>query len=466
MSLLGVYVLWPGGAVFGQEPQPDGPVYIVQPGDSLWGIAQRFGVSIDDLTQENSITDPNQLSAGDRLILPGFRGVQGVLTTRTVPYGESLRSLSRRYGLTEQVLARLNHVTSPGELYVGYNLVIPEDTAIESSYQRVHLTPGISLLELSLLEESSPWEIAISNGLDGTAVGIPGDPLLIPGQANDGPGALPGEVDAVEITPLPLLQGKVGLVHIQGQPGMQLSGSFMGSDFEFFETDPGEYVSIRGVHAMAEPGLYSLALNRSDSQSSPPKFSFSQRIFVRAVDYPFDRPLVVNPTTIDPAVTRPEDAQWLTLATPVSPEKMWDDVFQMPSPLPVDFCLETNECWSSRFGNRRSYNGGPYTSFHTGLDIVGGSGTEIFAPAAGRVVFAGPLTVRGNATMIDHGWGVYTAYMHQSELYVQVGEKVEPGQVIGLVGGTGRVEGPHLHWEVWAGGVQVDPLDWLSQAYP
>jgi len=61
---------------------------------------------------------------------------------------------------------------------------------------------------------------------------------------------------------------------------------------------------------------------------------------------------------------------------------------------------------------------------------------------------------------------VYTAYMHQSEILVEVGDRVEAGQLIGLVGGTGRVQGPHLHWEVWVGGVQVDPLDWLKQAYP
>jgi murein DD-endopeptidase MepM/ murein hydrolase activator NlpD len=82
------------------------------------------------------------------------------------------------------------------------------------------------------------------------------------------------------------------------------------------------------------------------------------------------------------------------------------------------------------------------------------------------VVFADFLTVRGNATLIDHGWGVYTGYLHQSELLVKPGERVEKGQLIGRVGATGRVSGPHLHWEVLIGGVQVDPLDWLNQEYP
>jgi murein DD-endopeptidase MepM/ murein hydrolase activator NlpD len=124
------------------------------------------------------------------------------------------------------------------------------------------------------------------------------------------------------------------------------------------------------------------------------------------------------------------------------------------------------ECYSSRFGNRRSYNGGEYLYFHTGLDFCGQVGHPIYAAASGVVVFADSLTVRGKATMIDHGWGIYTAYMHQSEIFVSVGDHVEKGQLIGAVGNTGRVEGPHLHFEVLVGGVQVDPLDWLNQEFP
>lgn len=215
---------------------------------------------------------------------------------------------------------------------------------------------------------------------------------------------------------------------------------------------------------MQEPGLYPLTLSGSLGDGTP--FTYTQKVLVQTVDYPYDQPLVVNPTTIDPAVTRPEDAQWNALTDIASPERLWSGKFRLPSPLDEVYCLETNECWTSTFGNRRSYNGGPYNAFHTGLDIAGGSGTKIYAPAAGVVVFAGPLTVRGNATMIDHGWGIYSGYMHQSELKVKVGDRVEAGEVIGIVGGTGRVEGPHLHWEVWAGGVQVDPLDWLQSVYP
>ena len=75
-------------------------------------------------------------------------------------------------------------------------------------------------------------------------------------------------------------------------------------------------------------------------------------------------------------------------------------------------------------------------------------------------------TVRGNATLIDHGWGVYSGFWHQSQILVQIGQMVEQNEVVGLVGGTGLVTGAHLHWDLWVNGVQVDPLDWLIQNYP
>ncbi|HEX9893572.1 MAG TPA: M23 family metallopeptidase, partial [Gemmatimonadales bacterium] len=124
------------------------------------------------------------------------------------------------------------------------------------------------------------------------------------------------------------------------------------------------------------------------------------------------------------------------------------------------------EAFPSVFGTRRSYNGSEFIYYHTGLDLYGSSTTPVLAPAAGRVAFASLLTVRGNTTYIDHGWGVFSGFLHQSEILVQPGELVEPGQIVGYVGGTGRVTGPHLHWEVWVGGVPVDPLTWTRSAFP
>jgi murein DD-endopeptidase MepM/ murein hydrolase activator NlpD len=167
-------------------------------------------------------------------------------------------------------------------------------------------------------------------------------------------------------------------------------------------------------------------------------------------------------STLDPTVTEPEIQNITALTAPFTPTSYWNGFFTSPSVNP--------DCFTSRYGTRRTYkvinSDIEVPGFHSGLDFCGGEGLQIFAPAAGRVVFAAPLTVRGNATIIDHGLGVYSGIWHQSEQFVNVGDLVEQGQVIGLVGKTGRATGAHLHWEVWVNGVQVNPLDWLNQVYP
>jgi murein DD-endopeptidase MepM/ murein hydrolase activator NlpD len=121
---------------------------------------------------------------------------------------------------------------------------------------------------------------------------------------------------------------------------------------------------------------------------------------------------------------------------------------------------------TSPFGTRRSYNDGPVSGFHGGTDFGAGTGTPIYAPAAGRVVLAEELIVRGNAVLIDHGIGVFSGYWHQSELAVREGQTVQPGDLIGYVGDTGLVTGAHLHWEMRVGGFAVDPIQWTEMAIP
>ena len=72
------------------------------------------------------------------------------------------------------------------------------------------------------------------------------------------------------------------------------------------------------------------------------------------------------------------------------------------------------------------------------------------------------LDIRGVTTIIDHGIGVFSGYWHQKALNVEVGQEVVRGDVIGYVGNTGLSTGPHLHWEIWVNGVQVDPIEWLK----
>ncbi len=101
-----------------------------------------------------------------------------------------------------------------------------------------------------------------------------------------------------------------------------------------------------------------------------------------------------------------------------------------------------------------------------GVDFGGGIGAPIYAPAAGTVVLAEPLAVRGNAVLIDHGLGLIIGYWHQNQLVVSEGQQVERGDLIGYIGNTGLVTGPHLHWELRLHGIAVNPLQWVRESIP
>lgn len=121
---------------------------------------------------------------------------------------------------------------------------------------------------------------------------------------------------------------------------------------------------------------------------------------------------------------------------------------------------------SGLFGRQRFYQGKP-GSPHGGLDIAAATGTPFVAPADGVVVLAAkdaPFTLEGHLLLIDHGNGLNSAFLHCSELLVEVGQVVKQGQVIGKVGATGRAEGAHLHWGLRWYAARVDPLRLVPKA--
>jgi murein DD-endopeptidase MepM/ murein hydrolase activator NlpD len=115
---------------------------------------------------------------------------------------------------------------------------------------------------------------------------------------------------------------------------------------------------------------------------------------------------------------------------------------------------------TSRYGYRIS----PFTGsrqFHAGLDIAGARGTDILAPARGRVVFSGKRGPLGNSLIIDHGYGVRTQFGHNDELLVKKGDQVQRGDKIATMGNSGRSTGPHLHYVVEVNGKTRNPLDYI-----
>lgn len=131
--------------------------------------------------------------------------------------------------------------------------------------------------------------------------------------------------------------------------------------------------------------------------------------------------------------------------------RLWRESFVQPRPGRV----------TSIFGMRRVFNG-QLRSRHLGADFSGRRGDSVFAANRGVVAYVGDLYFNGTTIFLDHGAGLLTAYLHLSRVLVAAGDTVSPGQLIGLVGASGRVTGPHLHWYASYGDVTVDPMDLLQ----
>jgi murein DD-endopeptidase MepM/ murein hydrolase activator NlpD len=148
---------------------------------------------------------------------------------------------------------------------------------------------------------------------------------------------------------------------------------------------------------------------------------------------------------------RAESRELARVLTTRSSQRLWRGSFARPT--------QTEE--TSPFGTLRTYNGAR-RSRHLGLDLDGVVGDPIAAAQSGKVVLAKDRFYSGGTVVVDHGEGLFTMYFHMSKVLVHVGQKVEKGELLGRVGSTGQVTGPHLHFSVKADGLYVDPARVLS----
>ncbi len=128
------------------------------------------------------------------------------------------------------------------------------------------------------------------------------------------------------------------------------------------------------------------------------------------------------------------------------------------------FILPSSGKASPNFGERRIYNNKPRSS-HRGIDVIVPYGTPVKASNSGRVVLASHLYFAGKTVIIDHGMGVFSLYCHFSKIRVERGKLVNKGEIIGEIGATGRVTGPHLHWGIRVLGTSIDPFSILSLTF-
>ena len=200
------------------------------------------------------------------------------------------------------------------------------------------------------------------------------------------------------------------------------------------------WIAVVGIPLTAEPGTHTLRVG--DLELS---FMVEERVYeTQRLTIANER--MVNPLAEDLARIRAEqprfnDARAAYTAAP-----------------PASFGLAAPAIGprSSAFGLRRVLNGEPRNP-HAGIDIAAPAGSPVSAPAEGTVLDVGDFYFTGNTVFVDHGRGFVTAYYHLSRVDVAVGDRVAAGDVLGAVGATGRVTGPHLHFVVVLNGVMVDP---------
>lgn len=387
-----------------QHQDKENFIYNVQAGDTLILIALRYNLNPAEIALANKLSNPNLIFPGQKLILPGIEppAVEGKF--HNVQPGESVSSIAGLYGVSVSHLLMLNDIPNPDIIEIGQTLQIPTDPPPTPG----PLTPPFANISLS-------------------------EPTII--------------------------QGRTLVVRVTLSEVATLSGSFEGYPFFFYTDGGGQFWGIIAIHALIRPDIYPMII----TATLPDGREVTRFENVTVIEGPYGTENIELDSTrgqlLDAELIQFEQEKFRNLWSQVTLRPQWEGPFWYP--VAIDTLRIT-----SNFGTRRHYNDSEELSFHGGTDFGGGVGTPIYAPAAGTVVLAERLTVRGNAVLIDHGLGLYSGYWHQSQIVVTEGQEVQQGDLIGYIGDTGLVTGPHLHWELRLNGIAVEPLQWVQQSIP
>ncbi len=248
-----------------------------------------------------------------------------------------------------------------------------------------------------------------------------------------------------------LQQGQVGVVTLTGEGVAGGRARFLNRLIEFYEGEAGQWHGLLAINMEQKADTYPVEVFIwfGDGANS----TWSGEVVVEDANF-IRQDVTVGSDLgylLEPEVDRAERARLSAIFNDVTDTHYWAEGFAKP--LVSEF--------TSPFGAWRLYNESLWGR-HTGVDLRGPAGTPLLAPAAGRVVLAEKLDVRGNYVLIDHGWGVYSGIAHMTEIHVTRGQVVQQGQVIGISGSTGRSSGPHIHWEMAVNGEWVDPQQFIT----
>ncbi len=363
-------------------------------------------------------------------------------TTYQVQPGDTLSLIAERFGTDVPTLVQLNDLPNPNHIWVGQVLRLP--CTVRAHDQALYAALGGIALGQALPQGPASngwarlWRAREQAQETLAAAPVPASVAWLP------PTAYPGDTVVLRVRP-------------RADVPITASVRIIETWFPLAVTDGGALVGFVPLHGLVEPGVLSITLRLEAATGLSTTVDLP--VWVREKDFgiqhiylPPDKGNLLDAERIREEAERLTEVWQASRGAP-----RWDTPFAWP----VDI-----RQWptTSPYGVRRSYNGGPVRSYHTGQDIAAPEGTPVYAPAPGVVVLAEPLFVRGNAVIIDHGAGVTSNYWHLSEMLVEPGQEVTPGEIIGRVGTTGLSTGAHLHWEMRVFGVPVDPIWWTRHA--
>jgi murein DD-endopeptidase MepM/ murein hydrolase activator NlpD len=263
--------------------------------------------------------------------------------------------------------------------------------------------------------------------------------------------ALPAQQVALETEPAAPARGALIRLRVTptgADPVTGLDGVVADEPLHFARRDTLSWVALAGVPVEGDDSLSILLVLHHGERRDTVRTT----IAVTHGDYDSER-LRVAPSMAEPdSLAQLRIAREIAQARSVSraaqhSPRVWESPFLLPRPTRI----------TSRYGTAREYNG-KQVSRHLGTDFSGKVGTPVRATNAGRVALVARFYLAGNVVYLDHGEGLISAYFHLSKTLVKQGDLVTKGQVIGQVGQTGRVTGPHLHWVMRYGGVTIDPM--------
>lgn len=241
----------------------------------------------------------------------------------------------------------------------------------------------------------------------------------------------------------------------RGDSIVSIRGVLAGEPLHFLRSTPGTWHAIGAVPVDAVGNLVANAEVRSASGKI-------ETVHAR-LSLPKVPPPVAEPLAVDTSFTRPLDSATVARVERENgrAREIGKRAHDSPPMWTGSFIRPRTSMITSEFGSGRLFNG-RLTARHLGVDFRGAVGEPIRAANRGVVALVDNFFLAGNVVYIDHGGGVVTAYFHMSKPLVSAGDTVSRGQVIGLVGATGRVTGPHLHWAARYGAITVNPLDLIS----